>query len=63
MVMGGLDLVTVKEILGHASLDMVLRYAHLSPRHRREAAKLMDTYMDTSGKMAHKVVDVSSKKY
>jgi len=63
MVMGGLDLVTVKEILGHASLDMVLRYTHLSPRHRREAAKLIDTYMDTSGKIDHEVIDVSNKNY
>ena len=37
MVMAGVDLRTVQELLGHESIAMTLRYAHLAPRHLRAA--------------------------
>jgi integrase len=36
-VMAGVDLVSVKEILGHRDIQTTLRYAHLSPGHLRDA--------------------------
>ena len=36
-VMAGVDLVAVKEILGHRDIQTTMRYAHLSPGHLREA--------------------------
>jgi integrase len=39
MVMGGVDLYTVKEILGHKTLVMTQRYSHLSPAHQRQAVE------------------------
>lgn len=37
LVMAGVDLYTVKEILGHKTIAMTARYSHLSPGHQRQA--------------------------
>ncbi|MCL6505491.1 MAG: tyrosine-type recombinase/integrase [Bryobacteraceae bacterium] len=37
LVMAGVDLRTVAELLGHRTLPMVMRYAHLAPGHVRQA--------------------------
>jgi len=35
--MAGVDIRTVQELLGHSTITMTMRYAHLSPAHLREA--------------------------
>lgn len=39
-IMGGGHIVTLKEILGHASLAMTMRYSHLAPEHLNDAIRL-----------------------
>ncbi len=40
--MRGVSLMAVKELLGHESIEMTLRYSHLSPDVKRDAVKLLD---------------------
>jgi hypothetical protein len=35
--MAGVDLRTVAELMGHSSIQMTMRYAHLAPQHNRAA--------------------------
>jgi hypothetical protein len=39
----GVSLLAVKELLGHESIEMTLRYAHLSPEVKREAVRRPDS--------------------
>lgn len=43
LVMAGVDITTVSRLLGHKSLTMTLRYAHLAPSHMVKAVNVLDT--------------------
>ncbi|HKQ80521.1 MAG TPA: tyrosine-type recombinase/integrase, partial [Blastocatellia bacterium] len=44
---GAVDLITLKDMLGHARLDMVLKYAHPSDGHKREAIRKFEAYQQS----------------
>lgn len=46
LVMSGVDITTVKELLGHKTLTMTLRYAHLAPSHKVRAVDVLDNALN-----------------
>jgi integrase len=66
LVMSGVDLMTVKELLGHKTIKMTLRYAHLSPSHKRRAIEALeyfdghpDGHRETFGEVTESVNSLS----
>jgi integrase len=45
MAMAGVDLMSIKQVLGHKTIQMTLRYSHLSPGHLRTAVAAIDRAM------------------
>ena len=42
LVMNGVDLMVIKELLGHRTIEMTMRYAHLSPHYKTRAVNILD---------------------
>lgn len=42
LAMGGVDLNTIRELLGHSDYAMTLRYAHLAPEFKLKAVEVLD---------------------
>jgi len=45
LVMEGVDIMTVRELMGHKTLEMTLRYYHLAPNHKARAINILDRVM------------------
>ncbi len=44
--MAGVDLVTVKELMGHVGIAMTVRYSHLVPEHKAQAVTKLSERFD-----------------
>ncbi|WP_426746801.1 tyrosine-type recombinase/integrase [Myxococcus faecalis] len=42
LAMRGVPLKVIQELMGHATLDMTMRYAHLSPQVKQDAVQFLD---------------------
>jgi integrase len=42
LVMAGVDIRTVQELMGHKTIGMTVRYAHLAPTHTLAAVERLD---------------------
>jgi integrase len=42
LVVRGVDIVTVKELLGHETIKMTMRYSHPTPEYKREAVQVLE---------------------
>jgi hypothetical protein len=47
----GVDLTTVKELLGHADIKMTLRYAHIASAHKKKAIDILGGKIKAAGAM------------
>ena len=48
LAMEGIDLNTIRELMGHKTMAMTQRYSHLSPGHRRTAIERLVTRLTTA---------------
>ena len=44
LVEKGIDLVVVKEILGHSKIETTMRYAHAVPKRKMNAINVLNSY-------------------
>lgn len=58
LVMEGISLYDIKELLGHATLTMTERYAHLAPGRNKKAATTMDKIFQKKADPESKVVNI-----
>src|SRR5215469_14965184 len=47
LVMSGVDLRTVQQLLGHKTIQMTVRYAHLAPEHQKAAVERLCLGVDS----------------
>ena len=49
-VMAGVDLPTLKELMGHSTITMTMRYIHPTPQHKKEALKKLENFQQSPPK-------------
>ncbi|MGE5184808.1 MAG: tyrosine-type recombinase/integrase [Acidobacteriota bacterium] len=59
LAMRGAPLKAIQELLGHATIQMTMRYAHLAPEVARDAVRLLDAN-DARGKTVAKTAEAAA---
>ena len=62
LVMAGVNLKAVQELLGHKTIKMTLRYAHLADEHKAKAVEMLDNRINKS-KTGQKLDNSSNEGY
>jgi site-specific recombinase XerD len=57
--MAGVDLPTLKELMGHSSITLTMRYVHPTPEHKVEAMKKLRKFNGHSSGQIEKVAVVN----
>lgn len=52
LVMAGVDIRTVAELMGHKTIQMTMRYAHLAPEHNLAAVERLSLFTPTDSSEA-----------
>ena len=42
--MAGVDLATLKELMGHSNISITMRYVHPTPEHKQEAIRKLERF-------------------
>jgi integrase len=56
MAMAGIDLPTMRELAGHASIQMTMRYVHPTPEHKRTAIQKLENFTRDASVLALRYV-------
>jgi len=59
MVMRGASMKELQELMGHKTMNMTMRYAHLSPEHKKKAVSLLNGLTAPTDRTGHKMVTFS----
>ena len=51
-MMAGVPLNTIRELLGHSTINMVLRYSHLAPDHKSDSVEKLSAILSQSSKIS-----------
>ncbi len=60
--MMGIDINTIRELMGHKSIAMTLRYSHLSPNHKSQAVGQLGKLLEATQESKVSVIKKKDEK-